>query len=220
VNRSATIVQLDRDWQEKSIGLAGSACASRLLSASLRAQAGREVRHGVTEVNGTPIEPTPRFGVQLWQPQFEEGGMAQQRLNFDVSKLKMADRILAVAGLLFFIDSFLPWQRECAGVAGFSFCGSASGWNGNGSWAGVLAGLCAIALIASVALQVFGVDLGPSVPLPTIGAVAAAGTVLFTLLKFLLIVGNSIFVFGFIGLALALAIGYGGYLKWRERPAA
>lgn len=145
--------------------------------------------------------------------------MAQQRLNFDVSRLKTADKILAVAGLLFFIDSFLPWQRECAGVAGFSFCGSASGWGGSGSWAGVLAGLCAIVLIAAVAIQIFEVNLGPSVPLPTIGAGAAAGVVLFTLLKFLLIVGHSIYVFGIIGLILALAIGYGGYLKWRERQA-
>jgi hypothetical protein len=145
--------------------------------------------------------------------------MAEQRLNFDVSRLKTADKILAVAGLLFFINSFLPWQRECAGVAGFSFCGSASGWNGSGSWAGVLAGLCAIALIASLALQIFQVNLGPGVPLSTIAAGAAAGVVLFTLIKFLLIVGNSIFIFGFIGLILALAIGYGGYLKWRERQA-
>jgi hypothetical protein len=145
--------------------------------------------------------------------------MAQQRLTFDISRVRTADRILVVAGLLFFIDSFLPWQRACAGVAGFSFCGSASAWSGDGSWAGVLAGLCAIALLASVGLQIFEVNLGPNVPLHTIGAVAAAGTVLFTLLKFLLIVGNSIFVFGFTGLILALAIGYGGYLKWRERQA-
>jgi hypothetical protein len=144
--------------------------------------------------------------------------MTQQRLAFDMSKVRAADRILVVAGLLYFIDSFLPWQRVCVGAGQFSFCGSASGWGGNGSFAGVLAGLFTLALIAWEALQIFDVNLGPGVPAHTVGAVAAAGVVLFTLLKFLLIVGDSIFVFGFIGLVLALAIGYGGFLKWRQRP--
>lgn len=145
--------------------------------------------------------------------------MAQQRVAFDMSRLTTADKILAVAGALFFVDSFLPWQRACAGGAGFNFCASASGWGGNASWAGVLAGLFALALLAWEAVQIFEVNLGPNVPVSTVGTVIVAGTVLFTLLKFLLIVGNSIFVFGFVGLALALAIGYGGYLKWRERAA-
>jgi hypothetical protein len=144
--------------------------------------------------------------------------MTQQRLAFDMSKVKTADRILVVAGLLYFIDSFLPWQRVCVGAGQFSFCGNASSWGGGGSWAGTLAGLCTLGLIAWEALQLFDVNLGPGVPAHLVGAGAAAGVVLFTLLKFLLIVGNSIFVFGFIGLVLALAIGYAGFQKWRQRP--
>jgi hypothetical protein len=144
--------------------------------------------------------------------------MTQQRLAFDMSKVRTADRILAVAGLLFFIDSFLPWQRVCVGAGQFSFCGSASAWSGNASVAGVLAGLFTLALIAWEALQIFEVNLGPGVPAHAVGAGVAGGVVLFTLLKFLLIVGNNVFVFGFIGLVLALAIGYGAFLKWRQRP--
>jgi hypothetical protein len=139
-----------------------------------------------------------------------------QRPSFDMSKLSTADKILLGGAALFLIDSFLPWQRVCVEVAGFSTCASASAWGGNGSWAGVIAGLLAILLLAAGIAGLAGIAMPPTMPMQTVISWLAFGTALFAVLKFLLVVTNEVYFFAFIGVILALAIAYGGWMKMQE----
>jgi hypothetical protein len=71
----------------------------------------------------------------------------------DLSKLGRTERILAVVGLLAFIDSFLPWYT----VSSWPFSASASGWGvGVGGW---LAMLLLLAIGVICALPAFGRSL-------------------------------------------------------------
>jgi hypothetical protein len=52
-----------------------------------------------------------------------------QRPTFDMSKLTTADKILLGAGALFFIDTFLRWQKFfCIKSVFISGCATASAW--------------------------------------------------------------------------------------------
>src|SRR5439155_3918187 len=114
------------------------------------------------------------------------GARMAQRPTFDMSKLTTADRILLGAGALFFIDTFLRWQKFfCIKSVFISGCATASAWNGNGGFAGVLAALFSLALIAWIVLHVAGVNLEFGVAASTIASVLVLGTVLFALIKFL-----------------------------------
>jgi hypothetical protein len=144
-----------------------------------------------------------------------------QRPSFDMSKLSTADKILLGAGILFFIDTFLPWQRVCVEFLDVRQCGSASAWGGNGAIFGVLAGIFSILLIAWVGMQVAGVRLNLNLNMPPTTITAALGglVVVFALLKFLLVIGNFVGFAAFIGLLLAIALAYGAYMKWQESRA-
>jgi hypothetical protein len=68
----------------------------------------------------------------------------------DLTKLGRTERVLAVAGLLVFIDSFLPWYSVSAGA----YSASANGWGvGFGGWFPVLL-ILAVGVVA--ALPAFG----------------------------------------------------------------
>jgi hypothetical protein len=139
-----------------------------------------------------------------------------QRPGFDMSKVSMNDKILLGVTAAFLIDSFLPWQRVCVSVGALGkVCGSASAWGGSASWAGVLAGLASILLLVTQIVPMLGAKVPPALAtVPTI-AILAGATALFGILKFLLTLGNSAYLFGYIGLILALAIGYYGWLHFR-----
>jgi hypothetical protein len=139
-----------------------------------------------------------------------------QRPSFDMTKLTTADKILLGGALLFVINSFLPWQRACVGEGAFRFCASFSAWGGTASWLGVLAGLLAILLLLAGGLSLAGVAMPPTMPVPTVMSWLAFGTALVAVLKFLLVVTESVFFFAFIGLILALVIAYGGWMKTQE----
>lgn len=144
-----------------------------------------------------------------------------QRPSFDMARLSTADKILLVASALFFIDSFLPWQRVCAAAFGDfpGICVSANLWGGNGSFFGLLAGLLALALLIWEGLSVAGVNLNVNMPRGMVSAALAGGVLLFTVIKFLFVIGNSPGIGAWLGLILALAIAYGGYMKWQEEKA-
>ena len=144
-----------------------------------------------------------------------------QRPSFDLNRVATADKILAGGAALFIIDSFLPWQRVCVAVFGpVKVCGSASMWGGNASWAGVIAGILAILLLVGVILEVTSVQMPAEMPVANIMAGLTLGTVVFGLLKFILIITKDAFVFAYIGLVLLVAIAYGGYMKMQEPKAA
>ena len=140
------------------------------------------------------------------------------RPGFDFAALSLGTKILLVGALLFLIDSFLPWQRACAGA----FCASANAWSGNGSFAGIIASLLAIALLAWEGIQATGtnLNLNLTVPASRISAFIAAGVILFGVIKFLLVVGTFGSYGAWIGLVILLALAYGAWLKFSEPASA
>jgi hypothetical protein len=139
-----------------------------------------------------------------------------QSSGFDMSKVSTAGRILLIAGVIYLIDLFLPWQRVCfdLGVEGVpGACGTASGASG----IGVLNLLLVIALLAWEGLALSTVEI--NAPKALGSAALAAAIVVFTILK-ILIDFDHIYLFAWIGLILALVIGYGGWMRWQEHQAS
>jgi hypothetical protein len=136
-----------------------------------------------------------------------------QANGFDLSKMSTATKILLGAGILYLIDLFLPWQRACFDALGVSACGSASGASG----IGVLNLLLVIALLAWEGMALAGVNV--SAPRALISAGLAGAIVVFTILK-IVVDSESIYLFAWIGILLALAIGYGGWMRWQEHQAS
>lgn len=133
--------------------------------------------------------------------------------GFDMSKMSTASKILLGGGVLYLIDTFLPWQRACADTGVFGkFCVSQSGMSG----LGIINLLLALAIIVWEALSLAGVDI--KAPKGQVAAGLAGGLVVFTLLK-ILVDHEAIAPFAFVGIILALVIGYGGWMKFQE-PAA
>lgn len=133
-----------------------------------------------------------------------------QSSGFDVSKLSTATKILGGGAILYLIDTFLPWQRACVGAGPLgNFCVSESGMSG----IGVINLLLALALIVWEGLALAGVDI--KAPKGQVSAGLAGGLVVFTLLK-VLIDHESLYLFAFVGIILALVIGYGGWMRWQE----
>lgn len=127
-----------------------------------------------------------------------------------VKGLSRSTHLILWGGALLFIFLFFDWQQVCVSFGGNSACGGQSGWHG---W-GVLVGILTIALIASEAVLVAGVDT-PELPVKTamITAGLAAGILLFTVLKFL--VDNEARHWpAWIGLVLAILIAVGGWLRF------
>ena len=127
-----------------------------------------------------------------------------------------ADRIILVAGLVFFIDAFLPWYGVRFRAAKIHFASlNASGWH-SGGWA-VLAIIFAILDMLFVAARVLGAkfDLGQMQD-GVVYIVLGGGAFLFTLLR-LITVSN----FTKYGLYIALVAGaflaYGGWMKLQAK---
>lgn len=133
--------------------------------------------------------------------------------GFDMSTMSTAEKLLAGGSILLLIDSFLPWQSY--GVAGFSL-GSFNMWGGSGSFAGIIAGLLAIALVIVGVLSMTGsmanMNMGTMSADKIVGFLGL-GVAGFGLLKFLLVLTNEVAWGAFVGLILLVAIGYGAWQK-------
>jgi hypothetical protein len=128
--------------------------------------------------------------------------------GFDLSKLSTASKILLGAGILYLIDLFLNWNEAC--IAGF--CAGASGLHG----IGILNLLLVLALLAWEGMAIANVNI--NAPRALVSAGLAGGIVVFTILK--IVIDNEVLaIWAWIGLILALAIGYGGWMKWQEHQA-
>jgi hypothetical protein len=138
--------------------------------------------------------------------------MESRPSGFDMSTMSTASKILLGAGILYLIDLFLPWQRACFEAVGINACGSANGIDG----LGILNLLLVIALLAWEGMAVAGVNI--NAPRALVSAGIAAGIVLFTLLK-IIVDNEALYLFAWIGLILALVIGYGGWMRWQEHQA-
>jgi hypothetical protein len=148
--------------------------------------------------------------------------------GFDMSKLSIASKILLGAGILLLIDSFLQWQRYCidfGGVAGLgNTCAGVSAWSGSGSFFGLLMVLCVVVLLVWEGMQVVGAAGNIKLPIPASKASAylGFGVVGFGVLKLLLVLVSDVkpSLFGWIGLILILAVGYGAWMKFQEPESA
>lgn len=143
--------------------------------------------------------------------------------SFDMSKMSMASKIIMGAGIVLFIDSFLQWQRVCVDfgpIGGGKHCGGLSAWGGSGSFFGLLMGLCVIALLAWEGINAAGKSVGIKLPVSPSKASAylGFGVVAFGVLKLLLVLTSEIkpSLFGWLGLILILAVGYGAWMKFQE----
>src|SRR3990172_8222368 len=71
--------------------------------------------------------------------------------------LSIGEKIIVIAGLVLFIDGFLPWYSAsvCADIAGTEVCasGSASGWGAPGAIWSMLAIFIGLAMAAVVVLK-------------------------------------------------------------------
>lgn len=125
------------------------------------------------------------------------------------------------------LDSFIfSWQKVCINLGGLEklvgggICGKASMWSGDGGWAGVIAGLLAIVLILWELIALAGVNMSLPTPASKISAYIGFATLVFVIIKFLLIVTNHIAFGAFIGLVFALAVGYGAWMRFQEPQAS
>jgi hypothetical protein len=142
--------------------------------------------------------------------------------GFDMSKMSTAEKLLAGGSVLLLIDSFFPWQRVCfdlgplEDIVGNGGCASASMWSGNGGFAGIIAGLLAIALVVVGVLSMTGsmanMNMG-GMSADKVTGFLGLGVAGFGLLKFLLVLTNSPGWAAFVGLVLLVAIAYGAWQK-------
>jgi hypothetical protein len=133
-------------------------------------------------------------------------------MNMNFAAWSRGTKVLLIAGLVLFIDSFLDWQQVSFGpvTAGLNM------WHG----IGILAGLLVILMLLWELAQVAGVTSQLTLPVSTaiISVALAAATALFTIIKFF-VADTARHWPAWIGLILAIAIAIGGWLKFTESPA-
>jgi hypothetical protein len=119
-----------------------------------------------------------------------------------IAAAKGPDRLVMIAGLVFFIDSFLPWY----GVLGFS----ASGWSVGGL--AVISILLAIAATAIAVAGVTGIEMG-SAPMGTLLLATSGGAFAFALLR--LLTQTHFVKYGlYIAIVAGAVMTYGAYQKF------
>jgi hypothetical protein len=134
--------------------------------------------------------------------------------GFDMARMSTGQKVLLVVGILLFIILFLDWQSVDLGeFLGQDIGGvGASGFSG----IGVIVAILVIAMIVWEGLLAAGVNINMGTTSPAlIGAIIAAATALFTIIKFLASL-DSVSWPAFIGLVLGLVIAYGAYLRFQE----
>ncbi len=140
--------------------------------------------------------------------------------------LSIGEKVIIIAGALFFIDGFLPWfDYDIADLGG----PSRSGWSGDFSFLSIIAILAAVAMVAQIVVARFTDVQLPALPQgltwPRVH-LGLAGYVAFAVV-IRLIVGESVgpldadMAFGlWIAVVLAAALAAGGFLMFREEEQA
>src|SRR3990170_1340883 len=134
--------------------------------------------------------------------------------------LSIGEKIIIIAGVVLFIDGFLPWYSIDLGPFG-SF--TRSGWQSPGAIWSMLAILIGLAMAAVVVLKgLTEVEIpdnvgGQSWPRILLGGGVAA--LVLVVIKFLNESGDLGFGF-YLGIILAGALAAGGFLMFREESAA
>jgi hypothetical protein len=138
----------------------------------------------------------------------------------NLNRLTLGARIVALGGLLLFIDSFLPWFKACAdltALGGRKVClGSHNGWDNALSLLGVL---LAIALVAVVVAEAAGAALPPLGNITWGQVQLAAGALVLLFVGLQVIIGDHGVTrsYGaYLGLVIAAGLAYGTFLRSRE----
>lgn len=121
--------------------------------------------------------------------------------------LSLGRKLVLGAGVLLFIDTFLPWQTWSAGPFSFSL----NAWHG--FW-GVLLGLLTIVLLLWVAARVFGVALPVNLPDGLVTLALGALILVFAVLKNL--IDDFSAWASYVGIVLAALVAVGAWLSFQE----
>ncbi|MEN3361705.1 MAG: hypothetical protein V7637_5687 [Mycobacteriales bacterium] len=143
----------------------------------------------------------------------------------NLNRLTLGGRIIAIAGLVFFIDSFLPWfKAPCVdlGALGGKICGQGThnAWNNAPS---LIAVLLTVGLVALIVVELAGNTLPPlgGITWAQVRLAAAGLAALLVLLQLLVGDSHATRAYGlYIGVVLAAVLVYGAFLLYREAPAA
>lgn len=136
----------------------------------------------------------------------------------DLSKLTTGEKIVLAAGVVLLIDLlFLPWHNIDLGL----FSVSRTAVESPKAFWGVLAMLITAAMIAVVVLSRFTSVKLPDLPVPWGDAMFFAGVAVAALLLLKLVLETDFLGFGaWLGILLAGAVAYGGFLMRNEPQAA
>jgi protein-S-isoprenylcysteine O-methyltransferase Ste14 len=130
----------------------------------------------------------------------------------DLKALSTGTKLIAAAGLLLLIDTFLAWQKVSVEVSGVEVASaSQNAWHG--FW-GVVMGLALIALLVWVGLQIANVDLNVSLPEATVTAALAGIVFVFALLKNL--IDDYSAWPSYVGVVLAALVAAGAWMRLQE----
>jgi hypothetical protein len=160
------------------------------------------------------VIPAPRCGT--W---FTFGTIADGKGDqVDLSKLTLGEKIVAGAGIALVIDLlFLPWHTVDIGILEISRSGIESP---NAFW-GVVAMLLAAAMVAAVTVRRLTNAELPELGVPLEQVLFIAGVAVAALLALKLLLETDALGFGaFLGILLAAAIAYGGFLMREESGRA
>ena len=132
--------------------------------------------------------------------------------------LGIGEKIIVIAGLILFIDGFLPWYDVDLGIVSVT----RSGWESPGAFWSILAILLGIAMSGVIAVKALTEGVIPDnvggVTWPKILLGGGVATALLVLIK--LLNESSYLGFGFyIGIICAAALAVGGVLLYREEMA-
>lgn len=132
----------------------------------------------------------------------------------DLSKLTLADKVLAGTGIVLLIDLlFLPWHNIDLGIVSVTRSGVESP---NSGW-GILALIVTIVVLVAVALTRFSTTELPRMPVPLNRAVFIGAVVVLVFLVIKLVAETDFLGIGaWLGIILGVGFAYGGFLKDRE----
>lgn len=138
------------------------------------------------------------------------------------NKLSLGEKIIGIAAILLFIDSFLPWFKYDLGPFGGDV--NKSGWSGDGAIFSLLAIVLALLMLAQIALTRFATVQMPALPAGvTWGKVhLGAGVAVLLLIALRFLLGESTAGFDadrsfglFIAIILGIALAAGGFLMFQ-----
>jgi hypothetical protein len=137
--------------------------------------------------------------------------------------LSVGAKIILVAGVVLFIDGFLPWYKVSFQIFGESVSASRNGWESPGAIWSVLAVLVGLAMAVLVVLKdltdVQIPDNVGGVSWPRIFLGGGLATLLLLVIKFLN--ESSHLGFGFyLGFLAAIALAVAGFMMFREESTA